>query len=840
MSRKTGNSLRAESQVTHLDSKRLHPSDPQVPRRLVVLAILFGLSAVGSAYVWADWYYGLPIDAEARFVGRNSCIECHREQHTSWEGSHHDLAMDLATSATVLGDFNDVELKHHGDLSRMFKREGKFFVNTEGPDGKLADFEVKYVFGVDPLQQYMVEFDRTPGMKENEVGRLQVLRISWDTRNKRWFHLDPPDVKEKLEPTDELHWTGLAQRWNHMCADCHSTDLKKNYDVASGKYHTSWSEIDVSCEACHGPGSLHVEQAKSKSLFWDRTRGYALAKLKGTSNVPQIQACAPCHSRRRIVAPDYTAGCNYYDYFSNEVLTATAYHADGQILDEVYEYTSFLESKMFHKNVKCSDCHDPHSAQLKHTGNQVCTSCHQHPAGKYDGTNHHRHPMGSIGAQCVECHMPQATYMDVDPRRDHSFRVPRPDLSVKLATPNACSRCHLRDERLPLATAEENQQAVPERPELKEYAQWLLAASRGDEAAKAHLVKLDRWADRVLDIWYGKTRKKEPHFAEALHAARGSLPEAPVKLSDLLVDRNQPAVARATAALELAPFVEPGNKVSQALRAALSDRDVQVKAAAILGLQQEGSNDTVSALIPLLSDSSRVIRTEAARALALIQPERLTGEERQAYKTALDECFASAEVDNDRAAGHMSLGILYESLGQTEQAEKAYQTALKVEPGSIGPRTNLAALYDQRVQAVQQRAMQLAQSGNRQAAMEAFAPIADLPSQIAVLRDQELGLLERDAVLAPDNAQIQGRIGLARYLGGWRKEAESAMLTAALLEPRNPDPWFRLAVYYRDLGRASEAGQISRRLLEMRPDSRMFRQFAEELASTPAARPAGN
>src|SRR5262245_35949700 len=312
-------------------------------RRLLIVGGPFLAALAVTAGVWADWYYGLPADAVATFVGGQTCAECHRAQHDEWRGSHHDLAMDLATDTTVLGDFNDAALTHHGITSKMFRREGKFFVNTEGPDGKPADFEVKYVFGVDPLQQYMVEFDRTPDMPASEIGRLQVLRISWDTKQKKWFHLDPPDVKEKLDPADELHWTGLAQRWNHMCADCHSTNLQKNYDSATGRYRTTFSEIDVSCEACHGPGSLHGHLARGLSPFWDRQRGYALPKFKTESNIPQVQACAPCHSRRRIVAAGYSGGCNYYDYYANELLTPESYHADGQILDEVYEYSSFVQ-----------------------------------------------------------------------------------------------------------------------------------------------------------------------------------------------------------------------------------------------------------------------------------------------------------------------------------------------------------------------------------------------------------------------------------------------------------------------------------------------------------------
>jgi tetratricopeptide (TPR) repeat protein len=807
-------------------------------RRLVIVAGLFVLSLVIAIGLWTDWYVGLPDDARADFVGRQTCAQCHQTQHSAWQGSHHDLAMDAAKDMTVLGDFNGAELTHHGVTSRMFKRDDKFFVNTEGPDGKLADFEVKYVFGVDPLQQYMVEFDRPAEMPADEVARLQVLRISWDTRNKRWFHLDPPDVKEKLDPTDELHWTGLAQRWNHMCADCHSTNLQKNFDDAKNQYHTTWSEIDVSCEACHGPGSLHVQMAKSSSLFWDRKRGYGLARLKDTSNVPQIQACAPCHSRRRVIAPGYTAGCNYYDYFSNELLTSAAYHADGQIMDEVYEYTSFLESKMFHKNIRCTDCHDPHSAKLKHTGNQVCTSCHQHPAGKYDGEIHHRHPVKSTGAQCVECHMPQTTYMDVDPRRDHSFRVPRPDLSMKFGTPNACTRCHVQNAKLPggvktgdggQETGDSNLAILLARDDLKEYADWLAAARRGDEAVKARLAEVDRWADATLDVWYGKTRKKEPHFAEALAAARAMAPTAPEKLRGLLADRNQPAVARATAAMELAGYVEPNNEVIQALRKALTDRDPQVRSAAVLSLQQDSSTETVSALAPLLKDRTRLLRTETARSLALIGEGQLRGEERTDFKNAIDECFQAIRVDNDRAAGHMSLAILYEALGNPEEAEAEYEIAIRVEPGSIGARTNLAALYDRQFQEAQQQATQLAQQGDRAGAEREITAVIDLPAKISRLREAELGLLERDVVLAPDNAQLQGRIGLARYLSGWTKEADAALLAASLLEPGNPEHLFRLAIYYRDTGRAAQAAPLVDRLQELRPDSRMFRQFAEEL-----------
>ncbi len=171
--------------------------------------------------------------------------------------SQHKHAMDHATEKTVLGDFSDARFEYFGVRSRFFREHGKFFVETDGPDGKLGAFEIKYTFGLDPLQQYLVEFPD---------GRLQALSIAWDSRPKdqggqRWFHLYPD---EQIRHDDFLHWTKLNQNWNFMCAECHSTGVRKNYDAATDRFATSWAEISVGCEACHGRGSRHVAWARDE------------------------------------------------------------------------------------------------------------------------------------------------------------------------------------------------------------------------------------------------------------------------------------------------------------------------------------------------------------------------------------------------------------------------------------------------------------------------------------------------------------------------------------------------------------------------------------------------
>jgi len=806
------------------------PEPPRAPARWVRVLLWAAVPLVlGGGLVLADWWICLPDDAQATYVGRESCIECHREQYDAWVGSHHDLAMDVATPETVLGDFNDVEFEQFGIRSRMFRRDGKYWAHTEGPDGKLADFEVKWVFGVDPLQQYMVEFDRPADMPQHEIARVQVLRICWDTQRKQWFYLHPPDVREQLAPGDDLHWTGVAQRWNNMCADCHSTNLQKNYDAATNTYHTTFSEIDVSCEACHGPASLHVQLAESKSLFWDRKRGYALPVLNDSPE-RLIQSCAPCHSRRSHVYPGYLPGDNYYDYFNTELLQRTTYHADGQILDEVYEYASFIQSKMYHNGIRCLDCHDAHKAKPKHADNTLCTSCHQHPAGKYDTPSHHFHQPGSTGAACVECHMPQTTYMEVHARRDHSLRNPRPDLSVQLGLPNACTRCHLDKEKA----------GMQDRDDLRQYLDWILAARNGDEKVKAVLAQLDQEMDKACQEWYGKQRQQErrfdKYFAATVDAARRGDPESEKGLLRVVGDGRLPAIVRASALLELGQFdsLQSTNATLELLR----DPYPPIRATAISNLQGRlAEGEFAAAIAPLLADPIRLVRTEAARALSGVPEGALRGFQRQQLSDALAEYKRGLLMNNDRAGAHLMLGIVAEGQGQEQEAVRAYQDALHVEPRTTGPRTNLAALYDRLAEAEDRRANQAALRGDAPAAEGAQAEANRLRQEATRLRRDELDLFARDARLAPQAAFVQYRYGMLLYLHRRYDEAEQSLRKAHELEPNNPQLLLGLVLFYKERKDARQALPLAEQLCQLRPQDATYRQVLAEIRalSSPGA-----
>jgi tetratricopeptide (TPR) repeat protein len=733
----------------------------------MLLKILFAALAIAmmaAAVLAWDWFSDLPPGAlaEARYVGRATCADCHQAQHTLWLGSDHDRAMELASESSVLADFNDTSFTHQGVTTHFFRRDGKFMANTEGPDGKHHDYEIKYTFGVRPLQQYMVEFPD---------GRVQVLRESWDVANKKWFYVTPPDVTdERIEPGDPLHWTGIAQNWNTTCADCHSTNVHKNYDVATNTYRTSFEEIDVSCEECHGPGSVHVDLASSLSPFWDRNLGYGLVSLKNKNVDVQLEMCAKCHARRYQIHEDFRPGRPLLDHYEPALLSQTLYHADGQILDEVYEYGSFVQSKMYANRVQCSDCHDPHSLKLKFAGNQLCAQCHV-PA-KYDAPNHHHHPVGSAGAQCVECHMPSRLYMVIDGRRDHSFRVPRPDLSVELGTPNACNDCH----------------------------------TRADETFQ--------WAAEAVRKWYGEKRPDDPHWAPAIAAGHAAKPEGDKLLIELADRKATPAIVRATAIDLLANY--PSRESQAARREVLRASDPLVRLAGVRTVSAELEAQLATLLAAKVDDSMRSVRVASAARLAYMSMQHLPETQRDAFERAFAEFLTSQELSLDHAGGHLTLGAIARAHGRIDEAIAHFQAAIRLEPYMAGPRSELASLMQDQV-------------GDA--------------NEIRRLREEEAELMERDALLAPGNAEIHYRLGLLRFLLGQFDEAQAALTAACDRAPQNYEFLMMLALLHErryelegDEQQLNAAALALKKLHELDPGDPRARQIFARLLETQQSR----
>jgi tetratricopeptide (TPR) repeat protein len=684
----------------------------------------------------------------AEFVGRQACVECHPGETDRWSGSHHDLAMQPADPDTVLGDFDDATLTHFGVTSTFFERDGGYYVSTDGPDGASGEFRITHVFGVTPLQQYLVEF---PG------GRSQVLPLCWDTRpaaggGQRWFHLYPG---EPIGHDDVLHWTGPNQNWNFACAECHSTNLRRGYDRDRDRYATTWSEIDVSCEACHGPGSEHVRWARA-APSGDPAMGLAvrfeppaadtwffdgespIATRRGPpATGHEVEMCARCHSRRVQIHEDYVYGRPLLDTHRPALLTEGLYHADGQIQEEVYVYGSFLQSRMHREGVVCSDCHDSHSLALHAPGNGVCHRCHS--ASVFDVPSHHFHEPGTPGAACVDCHMPVRTYMVVDPRRDHSFRVPRPDLSVKLGTPNACTDCH------------------------------------ADRSAP--------WAANAVAGWYEPQRRTEPRYGEALHAGRSRAADAVPRLTGLVADGDQPGIARATALSLLTGF--PTAATLEAIAGALDDDDPLVRTAAVEALAIAGPEARVRLAAPRLEDPVRSVRIGAARVLAPAGQGVTEPAWRAALVRAVAEYIASELTNADRPEAHLNLGNFYAESGRLAEAEASYRQALAIDRDHVPALVNLADLYR-----LQRRDDEGERLLRRALAIEPEQAAVHHAFGLLLVRQRRgadaLESLGRAAQLDPANPRFIYVYAVALHSSGRTREALSVVESGLVRHPRDP------------------------------------------------------
>jgi Flp pilus assembly protein TadD len=713
-------------------------------------------------------------EPHSTFVGSLKCMDCHKNEFDKWKGSHHDHAMHVADDLTVLGDFNNAVFENHGIRSRFYRKGGKLFVKTLGPDGKMGEFEITHTFGWFPLQQYLVPF---PG------GRLQCLPIAWDVRDKKWYHLYP----DLSDPKDWLYWTRAGQNWNGMCAECHSTNLKKNYDPETDTYNTTWSDINVGCEACHGPGSSHVAWAETPDMGRPRVDNFDLAvKTSGLDSRALVELCAPCHSRRAALG-DYThAEPDLLDSLLPSLLTPELYFPDGQILDEVYVYGSFTQSKMYHRDVRCSDCHDVHSLKLIREGNELCLQCHR--TEEYDTREHHFHkkkgeagePIKSAdgkvlfdigtGAECVQCHMPGRTYMGIDYRPDHSLRIPRPDLSTRIGTPNACNRCH------------------------------------ADKTAE--------WSNEYITKWYGPGRR--PHYGTIIQASRNRMPGAARGLTRLALDPLYPVIVRATALSLLSVY--PREETTRAYEIALMDDEALIRRTAIESLNVSDLGRQVELISPLLYDPVKAVRIEAASKLAGEPSNLLDANQRRAFQTALDEFVASMDYSGDFAFGCYNLGNLYTALNRPTDAVRNYQAAIQIDDLFYPAKVNLAMLYNQ--QSKNMKAERLLRE-----VVQAYPHMYEVQYSLGLLlgeqnKYEEAGFhLSSAARGLPKRSRIQYNLGLILDYLKRDFEAEAALMRALELEPYNMDYLKGMAEYYLERKRYEEARHMAEQMIAKHPSN---------------------
>jgi predicted CXXCH cytochrome family protein len=691
----------------------------------------------------------------AEFTGGKACIECHQKEYRLWKGSDHDSAMAVASDTSVRGNFDNAEFTFNGKTSKFYKRAGNFYVYTEGPGGGMKEFQITHTFGIRPLQQYLVPF---------ENGKYQCLPIAWNTTENKWFHMAAMVYQpEDLKPGNWLYWTNQAQNWNSMCAECHSTNLQKNYNPESKSYHTTWNDINVNCEACHGPGSLHIEWARLPELArpQDNNTGLVVKTSKITSR-QYVESCAPCHARRSSTGPYDHAHSEFLSYAIPQLPTRPAYYIDGQFKDEDYEYGSFTQSKMYMKDVRCGDCHDPHSLKRKFEGNALCTQCHR--ADEYDTFDHHMHKSkGEAGTSfvnkqgrklgagdgnlCRDCHMPGRYYMGVDKRYDHSMRIPRPDLSRSLGTPNACTNCH-------------------------------------DD-------KTDQWALQNVNKWYGE--RKKAHYGTILAEAAAGKAGADSGLLRIINSNLYPEVIRATAIGYLSAY--PSAQAQDAVRKSLNDPDPLLRREAAENFMAADSAGLIRMLAPLLGDPIKTVRMEAAYRLSAYRKDAFSETQYRLFRKALEEYKSSLEYLADFPSGRFNLGNYYAKTKDLPKAEENYHEAIVLDNLFYPAKINLAILYYQ--------------EGKTEPAEKLFHDLVTNHPEVseghyylALLYGEQkrypeaIALLETASTKPGANPRIWYNLGLLYQATGQDDKCVAALQRGLSFEPCNYDLLYALFAFY--------------------------------------------
>ena len=710
-------------------------------------------------------------EVHAKYAGSNSCRECHAAAFEKWHSSNHGRAERNVSKEEDFKAFSPKQTLVHGkQTSEAFvDADGLAKILTLGLDNKRRAYPVVRVIGNNPLRQFLIP---APG------GRMQACDVALDPANNGWFEVAGDD--DARAPGDWGHWTGQGMNWNAMCAACHNTRLRKNYDPPTNSYRTSMAEMSIGCEACHGPLRAHVE--------WQKKPPAAHAKdptLPKFSRDQALETCGACHARRAELTGDLVPGESFFDHFSLTVTDETdTFYPDGQVRDEDYEFTSFLSSRMHHAGVRCADCHDSHSGKPIAPGNQLCMNCHAGGRAEFakapliDPVSHSHHGAESSGNQCISCHMPVTTYMQRHPRHDHSFSIPDPMLTKDLGVPNACNKCHT-DKDVDWAI-EANKKFFGDKPDRPSRTRGLLigSARRGDPTAREGLIQL--LASEEIPAWK----------ASACHL-----------LARWVMD---PAA-------------------TQALLGQISNASPLVREAAVrtLGAVVRENNPTVrSALQPLLDDPVRAVRIAAAWALC---------EQLDLNTRAGRELVHMLDLNADQPTGRLQLAQFAMLRGDNPAAIRQMRKAIEWDPNSPPFHHDLAIL--------------LSTTGDAKGAVSALRQAIHLDPENAEYRYKlalalhELGAtaestaaLEKTVLLDPSYARAWYNLGLARSGTNQPREAIAALLTGETADPSDASiPYARATIHAR-LGEKPQAAEAAARALQLRPDFQEARQLLEALS----------
>ena len=443
------------------------------------ILVLAGVVVALAAFTEYESYSSL---YDAEYVGAAACGDCHAQIFPRWKESPHAKMTRTANRSSVVGDFGDGSWPHGDDASpaaRMYREGERYFMALRRPDtGVFVPFAIEYVVGYQYRQTYLT---REPG------GVLRRLPLQWSTSRREFFPYW--NFQERSEATLEDLWAQMGtlnSAWNLFCARCHTTKLRiEDKNAEHSRAATNWVDDGIACEACHGPGSQHVNYMAGNpvnrlvAFVNNHIRGQPVAYIASAPNLKKGEAmsvCARCHGSDilrstmdtyRRFEPGYSREGRLND-LSAHFKEAPLIPGRTQPTVEVWNdgrpkgigmlFRSFVESACYEKDeVRCYDCHDPHDNKqpvrpgllfASRVSNEYCLGCHSEMAER--AAQHSRHADGEPGSFCYDCHMPRhitnAATGELRFVRSHEMSsIPNPASTVRHGqegAPNACNDCH--------------------------------------------------------------------------------------------------------------------------------------------------------------------------------------------------------------------------------------------------------------------------------------------------------------------------------------------------------------------------------------------------------------
>ncbi len=704
---------------------RDHPQPPASPTTIPAQVTGTDASRGGAAPAQVWW---LDSSDARQFVGSPACERCHADAYRQWNEAFHLQMTREVADTQVLGDFSrGTRFEQHGRRYSMETRDGRYFMSIAHGDRPPERFEVHYTLGARRAQGYL---SKLPD------GRIYVLPAFWHREQQRWF-----DWKEitPVPDTDE----DLRQIWNITCFNCHATNLAKNFDVATKIYRTSWTEMGVACEACHGPGKAHVdlmdawEQDPASKPAYDRRRSNHLLSrtLKifaaRTADRRQVfDTCAYCHGNKNNLFTGFVPGARYEDYALPFLVSQPVPQDDPQgdfwpdgRPSRFNRPQALMQSGCFLRGeATCVSCHAAHGSSNASAlkvpiaqSNVLCTQCHE-----ATDSRHTFHNADSPGSRCINCHMSTVNWRLLMRRRDHTFRPPVPELTSRLGIPNACNECH--DDKTPEWAAAQMDRWYGDadrgrRSRELERVVTFTAGAGGDARTLPSLasVVVDRRRDPVTrasaaevmarlileanggnPAGGGRQSQSQTSFETAASVAAGGRPSKSPGGADLSVSRgaasgqSEPVPSAGTREAATTTAITPA--IVNALIGGAADPEATVRAHAVRALGFAGERRALTAVSSRLIDPARAVRIAAAEALLHMGFAQLPGPAGAALVRAQDEYAESLSAFGDMAGDHLALGWLQMERGRTADARAALADALHLQPDLLQPRVYLGIM----------------------------------------------------------------------------------------------------------------------------------------------------